>query len=210
MVAIRVIITVIIVVVAVWGLLMLLGWLGLRSERKKITNQYGLENILPGYYMFRMAESPNTFTFLDGFWGASATHLVFAHNSLPDAISRQIEINKVRSFEIFDYDVGEQMFAEDEGLDFCDNVLQTDIKTNAQITGGITGGVLGAISGGVLGSIAGGIWNAIGKLVSNQVLKMHKNEHVCKITLADGDVSFFYFKATYGNMNIVNSIARDI
>ena len=168
----------------------------LKYKRNKIIKAYNLEHILRGYFMFRTPANPSLFILLDGHFGASATHLVFDHRNSLEPMHRKLPISKVQALEIFEYDVSEEIFDANEEASVRVHGVEASVKAvvNQQV---------GSIFGGAVGRA---VWRALGGAITNSYLKMKRNEHVLRITCTAGDVSFFYYKNSNRNTDVVNEI----
>ena len=165
---------------------------------------------LSGYYMFKT--EPNIFTIAEGTFSATATHLAFkCRYKHPGGIIKT-EISNVRAFEVFDYDVSEHLFEQNE---------EHDVRIHKK-AGSIIGledlEIIGCIIVIIL-VILGAIVLLIGKVtkkpienkpMDDSILKMSKNELVCRITCNDGEVSFFYYKNSHKNSAIISDIQEHI
>jgi len=128
--------------------------------------------------MHKSDTNPNLFIIGDGTFSVNSTHLVFEHRMGDFAgsgmhIRVQVEISNVSDFEVFNYDISEQLFVENPALD-------------VHVFGS-------AASNGAEGNR---IRKAVEKPLVNSILAMGKNEKACRIICYDGSVSFFYFKNT--------------
>ncbi|MCL2573384.1 MAG: hypothetical protein FWE34_02395 [Defluviitaleaceae bacterium] len=164
--------------------------LGLRGAIR----QNGYMHYLSGYYMFASGDDLNIYIIADGVWGINATHLVFLHRSAPDKLDVAIEISEVQNMEIFHYDISECIFAENNDADVIvhgiDNALETPKPMRAEFV------------------IEEKLTNAMKKPMVKSTLEMKANELVCRITLADGAESFFYYKDTHRNADAIKEITE--
>jgi len=168
-----------------------------RVRRKKAIKESGFLYFLSGYYMFRSDENPNMFIISDGEWGMNETHLIFTHRSTLAPLDKTIEISKVRSLEVFDYDISERIFQENEDADVLVHGIYNDPESELPTLG-------------LTGKIEDTLVNAAKKPMAKSVLAMGKKEEVCRITCIDGAESFFYYKNTYKNTENIEKIRRHV